>query len=46
MCAFLLFTVSWQDNAFNIRQIVDVLELKTPECQLIGVGHSVGATST
>ncbi|KAG2180244.1 hypothetical protein INT43_004033, partial [Umbelopsis isabellina] len=39
-------TFSWQDHAYDIRQIVDVLELKTPECQLIGVGHSVGATST
>ncbi|KAJ2958498.1 hypothetical protein NQZ79_g5918 [Umbelopsis isabellina] len=39
-------TFSWQDHAFDIRQIVEVLELKTPESQLIGVGHSVGATAT
>ncbi|KAM3583025.1 hypothetical protein VKS41_004780 [Umbelopsis sp. WA50703] len=39
-------TFSWQDHALDIRQIVEVLKLKTSESQLIGIGHSVGATST
>ncbi|KAI9288358.1 Alpha/Beta hydrolase protein [Umbelopsis sp. AD052] len=39
-------TFSWQDHASDIRQLVVELNLKRPHIQLIGIGHSVGATST
>ncbi|GAB5593045.1 hypothetical protein Unana1_07945 [Umbelopsis nana] len=39
-------TFSWQDHASDIHQIVEQLDLKTPQTQLIGIGHSVGATAT
>jgi hypothetical protein len=38
--------VSWQDHASDLRQVIDELDLKTPDTQLIGIGHSVGATAT
>jgi predicted alpha/beta-fold hydrolase len=43
---FFALIVSWQDHASDIHQIVEELELKTPQSQLIGIGHSLGATAT
>jgi predicted esterase len=43
---FFALIVSWQDHASDIHQIIEELELKTPQSQLIGIGHSLGATAT
>ncbi|CAO3659092.1 unnamed protein product [Umbelopsis ramanniana] len=39
-------TFSWQDHASDLRQLIEELDLKRPQTQLIGIGHSVGATAS
>lgn len=35
----------WSDNAMDTKQVIDEFQLNTEYDQLIGVGHSFGATS-